>query len=103
MFAVLYRAALNAKTGAFRWVSHGGISAGIWWLIASAGFAIYLANYNETHGNLGSVLAFLVWDHQHRILLGAELDAERERGRAMAAGAGPVRRTVPAGSYRRPR
>ncbi|MBB2941966.1 membrane protein [Actinoplanes lutulentus] len=91
MFAVLYWASPNAKTGGFRWVSPGGIFAVLLWVIASAAFAIYLANfanYNATYGTLGGVIAFLVWlwISNIAILLGAELDAELERGRAIAAG-----------------
>jgi membrane protein len=91
MFAILYWASPNAKTGGFRWVSPGGIFAVLLWVIASAAFAIYLANfanYNKTYGTLGGVIAFLVWlwISNIAILLGAEMDAELERGRAMAAG-----------------
>ncbi|WP_229072194.1 YihY/virulence factor BrkB family protein [Actinoplanes sp. DH11] len=94
MFAVLYWASPNAKTGGFRWVSPGGIFAVLLWVIASAAFAIYLANfadYNATYGTLGGVIAFLVWlwISNIAILLGAELDAELERGRAIAAGHSP--------------
>ncbi|BCJ45018.1 hypothetical protein GCM10010168_84080 [Actinoplanes ianthinogenes] len=91
MFAILYWASPNAKTGGFRWVSPGGIFAVLLWVAASAGFAIYLANfanYNKTYGTLGGVIAFLVWlwISNMAIMLGAELDAELERGRAIAAG-----------------
>jgi len=91
MFAILYWASPNAKTGGFRWVSPGGIFAVLLWLIASAAFAIYLAtfaNYGKTYGTVGGIIAFLVWlwISNIAILLGAELDAELERGRAIAAG-----------------
>ncbi|HEY7272877.1 MAG TPA: YihY/virulence factor BrkB family protein [Actinoplanes sp.] len=94
MFAILYWASPNAKTGGFRWVSPGGIFAVVLWILASAAFAIYLgnfANYNKTYGTLGGVIAFLVWlwISNIAILLGAELDAELERGRAIAAGHRP--------------
>jgi membrane protein len=91
MFAILYWASPNARTGGFRWVSPGGIFAVVLWLIASGAFALYLAtfaNYSKTYGTLGGVIAFLVWlwISNIAILLGAELDAELERGRAIAAG-----------------
>ena len=94
MFAILYWASPNAKTGGFRWVSPGGIFAVVLWLAASAAFAIYLANfanYSKTYGTLGGVIAFLVWlwISNIAILLGAEFDAELERGRAIAAGHDP--------------
>jgi len=94
-FAILYWASPNAKTGGFRWVSPGGLFAVVLWILASAAFAIYLANfanYNKTYGALGGVIAFLVWlwISNIAILLGAELDAELERGRAIAAGHDPT-------------
>jgi len=86
MFAILYWASPNAKTGGFRWVSPGGIFAVVLWLAASAAFAIYLANfanYNKTYGTLGGVIAFLVWlwITNIAVLLGAQLNAELERER----------------------
>ncbi|TQS46131.1 YihY/virulence factor BrkB family protein [Cryptosporangium phraense] len=95
MFAILYWASPNAKTGGFRWVSPGGLFAVVLWIVASIAFAIYLgnfANYNKTYGTLGGVIAFLVWMWVSNlaILLGAELDAELERGRAAAAGHDPT-------------
>ena len=95
MFAILYWASPNAKTGGFRWVSPGGLFAVLLWVLASVAFAIYLANfanYNKTYGTLGGVIAFLVWMWITNIavLLGAELDAELERGRAVAAGHDPT-------------
>jgi membrane protein len=95
MFAILYWASPNAKTGGFRWVSPGGVFAVVLWLAASAAFALYLANfanYDKTYGTLGGVIAFLVWlwISNIAILLGLELDAELERGRAMAAGHDPT-------------
>ena len=94
MFAILYWASPNARTGGFRWISPGGLFAVLLWAVASVGFAIYLANfanYNKTYGTLGGVIAFFVWlwISNIAILLGAELDAELERGRAIAAGHDP--------------
>jgi membrane protein len=90
LFALLYWASPNAKQG-FRWVTPGGVLALLVWLIASAGFAVYVANfgsYNKTYGSLAGIIIFLVWlwISNVAILLGAELNAELERGRAIAAG-----------------
>jgi membrane protein len=95
MFAILYWASPNAKTGGFRWVTPGGLFAVLLWILASVAFALYLANfanYNKTYGAVGGVIAFLVWMwiSNIAILLGAELDAELERGRAIAAGHDPT-------------
>jgi membrane protein len=90
MFAILYWAAPNARRK-FRWVSPGGVLGVILWLIASGLFAFYVANfgnYNKVYGSLGGVIVFLVWMWISNIalLLGAEFNAELERGRAMAGG-----------------
>jgi len=91
MFALLYWAAPNVKHPHFRWVTPGGITGVLLWIIASAGFALYVANfasYNKTYGALGGVIVFLVWlwISNIAILLGAELNAEAERGRQIEAG-----------------
>ena len=90
LFALLYWASPNARQG-FRWVTPGGILAVVVWVLASVAFAIYVANfssYNKTYGSLASVIIFLVWLwlSNTAILLGAELNAELERGRAIAGG-----------------
>jgi membrane protein len=94
MFAVLYWAAPNVKQPGFRWLSPGGVLAVIGWLIASAAFAFYVSNfgsYNKTYGTLGGVIVFLVWLWLSNVmvLLGAEFNAELERGRAIEAGMRP--------------
>jgi membrane protein len=91
MLAVLYWSSPNAKPAGFRWVSPGSVLAVVAWIIASAAFAFYVANfgsYNETYGTLGGVVVFLVWlwITNVAVLLGAELNAETERGREIEAG-----------------
>jgi membrane protein len=91
VFAILYWAAPNARQGGFRWVSPGGTLAVVIWLLGSAGFALYVANfgsYNKTYGTLATIIIFLVWLYltNTAVLLGAELNAELERGRALEAG-----------------
>ncbi|GAB3942959.1 YihY/virulence factor BrkB family protein [Micromonospora vulcania] len=91
MFAILYWASPNARHGGFRWVSPGGVLAMVIWLVISGLFAFYVSNfgsYNKTYGALAGVIIFLVWLWLSNIaiLLGAEFDAELERGRAIAAG-----------------
>ncbi|MFG2039203.1 YihY/virulence factor BrkB family protein [Dactylosporangium sp. NPDC048998] len=95
ILAILYWASPNARQHGFRWITPGGALAVVIWLIASAGFAIYVSNfssYNKTYGTLGGIIAFLVWlwISNIAILLGAEFDAELERGRAIAAGQRPA-------------
>jgi membrane protein len=94
MFAVLYWAAPNVKQPGFRWITPGGVLAVIGWVIASAAFAFYVSNfasYNKTYGALAGPIVFLVWlwISNVMILLGAEFNAELERGRAIEAGMRP--------------
>ncbi|MEU7871963.1 YihY/virulence factor BrkB family protein [Dactylosporangium sp. NPDC049140] len=94
ILAILYWASPNARHHGFRWITPGGALAVVIWLIASAGFAIYVSNfgsYNKTYGTLGGIIAFLVWlwISNIAILLGAEFDAELERERAIEGGLEP--------------
>jgi membrane protein len=91
MFAILYWAAPNVKHPKFRWISPGSVVGVLLWIAASAGFAFYVANfgsYNKTYGALGGVIIFLIWlwVSNIAILLGAEFNAELERGRQIHAG-----------------
>jgi membrane protein len=91
MFAILYWAAPNVKQPGFKWVSPGGLLAVVTWLLASAGFAFYVANfghYNKTYGALGGIIVFLMWlwISNIAVLLGAEFNAELQRGREIAGG-----------------
>ena len=91
MFAILYWAAPNVKHPRFRWISPGGVVGVLLWILASAAFAFYVASfasYNKTYGALGGVIVFLVWlwISNIAILLGAEFNAELERGRQIEAG-----------------
>jgi membrane protein len=91
ILAILYYAAPNVRQPGVRWVSPGSLLAVVLWVIASALFALYVSSfssYNKTYGALGGVIAFLVWLWITNlvILLGAELNAELERGRQIQAG-----------------
>ncbi len=90
MIALLYYASPNAKLRGLKSILPGAALAVVVWLIASALFAFYVANfgsYNKTYGALGGVIIFLVWLWMTNvaILLGAELNAERERTRQLQA------------------
>jgi membrane protein len=94
MFALLYWAAPNVKQPGFRWLSPGGLFAVLVWVLASGAFAVYVGNfgsYNKTYGALAGVIIFLVWLWLSNVavLLGAELNAEVERGRQIEAGHPP--------------
>jgi len=94
MIAILYWATPNAKVRGWRWVTPGSCLALVIWLLASAGFAFYVANfasYNKTYGTMAGVIVFLVWLWLTNlaILLGLEFDAETARRRAIAGGHPP--------------
>ncbi|MFF3917607.1 YihY/virulence factor BrkB family protein [Streptomyces sp. NPDC001852] len=103
MIAILYWATPNARVKGFRWITPGSVLALAIWLIASAGFALYVADfasYNKTYGTMAGVIVFLVWlwIGNLAILLGLEFDAETVRQRAIAGGHPPG-----AEPYTRPR
>ena len=61
------------------------------WIVASAAVRVLRANfgsYNKTYGALAGVIIFLVWlwISNIAVLLGAEFNAELERGRRIEAG-----------------
>ena len=91
MIAVLYYVAPNVKQPGLRWVTPGSAIALVTWIVASALFGIYVAqfgSYNKTYGTLGGVIVFLVWLWVSNValLFGLEFDAELERSRELAAG-----------------
>ncbi len=91
MIDILYYAAPNAKLRGFVWLTPGALLALGIWALASAGFAIFVANfgaYDKTYGTLGGVVVLLVWIWitNVAILLGHELNAERERSAEIAEG-----------------
>jgi membrane protein len=91
LLAVIYWAAPNARQGGFRWVTPGSSLAVLAWIVASALFALYVANfasYNKVYGSVAAVIVFLVWlwITNLAILVGAEFDAELQRSRAISAG-----------------
>ncbi|WP_344403422.1 YihY/virulence factor BrkB family protein [Streptomyces longisporus] len=94
MIAILYWATPNARVKGFRWITPGSVLALVIWMIASAAFAVYVANfasYNKTYGSMAGVIVFLLWlwITNLAILLGLEFDAETVRQRAVAGGHPP--------------
>jgi membrane protein len=84
MLAVLYYASPNVKLRGFKWVTPGSLVAITIWIVASALFGFYVANfgsYDKTYGTLGGLIALLVWFwiSNLAILFGHQLNAERER------------------------
>jgi membrane protein len=88
---VLYYASPNARLRGFKWVTPGSVVAIVVWAVASAAFALYVANfgsYDKTYGTLGGLVALLVWFwiSNLAILFGHQLNAERERSAEIEEG-----------------
>jgi uncharacterized BrkB/YihY/UPF0761 family membrane protein len=69
------------------------------WLLASAAFALYVANfgsYDKTYGTLGGVVVLLVrmWITNMALLFGHQLNAERERSAELAEGTREARHEI---------
>lgn len=74
----------------WEWFNWGSAFAVLGWIVGSAGFAIYVGNfssYNETYGALAAVIVLMLWLFlsSYVVLLGAEINADRER-RARSVG-----------------
>ena len=87
----LYYFTPNIRKPKFRWISVGATIAILTWILASVGFAFYVANfssYNKTYGSLAGVVVFLLWLWLTNLalLFGAEVDAELERASQLQAG-----------------
>jgi membrane protein len=82
--AVLYRVAPDRDAPKMRWVSVGAVVATVLWLLASAGFSLYVNNfgsYAKTYGAIAGIVVMLMWlwITAYAILLGAEINAESEQ------------------------
>ncbi|OLT09995.1 ribonuclease BN [Kocuria sp. CNJ-770] len=91
LIAILYYFTPNVEQPKFRWISMGSIVALIVAALAAAAFTWYVVNfasYNATYGIIGSVIILLLglWIINNVLLLGAEIDAEVERGRELQGG-----------------
>ncbi len=89
--ALLYYATPNVKFTKIRIITVGSFVAILAWLVASVGFAFYVANfssYNRTYGAIAGVVVGLLWlwITNLAVLFGAELDAELERSRELQLG-----------------
>ncbi len=91
LIAMLYYFTPNVRQPKFRWISMGSLVALVVSAIAVAAFAFYVSNfssYSATYGIIGSVIILLlgIWIVNNVLLLGAEIDAEVERGRELQGG-----------------
>jgi membrane protein len=82
--AVVFRYGPSRTKPKWRWSTPGAIFATLMWIIGSALFSLYVANfssYNETYGSMGAIVILLTWLllTAYVILIGGELNAEMER------------------------
>lgn len=84
IFSLLYWACPGVAQPRFRLVTAGGVLATGVWVVASAGFGVWVAysgSYNRTYGSFAAVIISLMWLWLSNLalLLGAELNAEIQR------------------------
>jgi membrane protein len=82
--SVMYRFGPAPHSARWHWVTPGNVTAVTLWLLASLGFSLYVSSfgsYNKTYGALAAVIVLLMWLYLSAIviLLGAEIDAIREK------------------------
>jgi membrane protein len=111
MIGLIYYASPNVKQRGFAWITPGGIVALVAWLLASAGFGIYVSqfgSYNKVYGSMAGVVVLLIWMWitNLAILFGHELNAERERDAQFKEGVPGAEREIqlePRDTPKRPR
>jgi membrane protein len=89
--ALLYYATPNVQQPKLRWISVGAAVAIVIAVGASILFSIYVAgfgSYNKVYGSLAGVVVTLIflWLTNVALLVGAEVNAEIERGRQLQGG-----------------
>ena len=99
IFSILYYASPNVRLRGFVWVTPGAVVALVVWILASAVFAFYVANfgaYDKTYGTLGGVVILLVWMWitNIAILFGHQLNSERERSAELEEGVPRAEREI---------
>ena len=96
---VVYRFGPNMRGARGRWITPGAFLVILFWLVASAGFSYYLANfgnYNEVYGSIGAVVALLMWlfISAWLVLLGAAINVVWSRIARSQKGMEPPRPDV---------
>ena len=89
-FWIMYYALPNRDQSAYKiTLLKGAAAAAVLWLLATAAFRLYVANfssYSESYGFLGAVIVLLLWLYITGlvVLIGGELNAELEERRGAA-------------------
>jgi membrane protein len=94
VFAIVYGFAPDLRNRKFRWISPGAALGVVIWLLASAGFFFYVANfgnYGATYGAFAGAVILLLWLYLTSIafLLGGELNGAIERSQRAGEGGPP--------------
>jgi membrane protein len=93
VFSYIYYVTPDIQQRALRSILPGAVVGVTVWLAVSAGFSTYLANFksfNVTYGTFAAAIILLVWLWLTNValLFGAEINAETERAKQVAEGAG---------------
>lgn len=86
-FAALYFWAPDVEDQKWYWITPGSVIGVGLWVLASAGFRIYLSyfnSYSATYGSLGAVIVLMLWFYISALalLIGAECNAAIEHAAA---------------------
>jgi len=86
-FALIYYYGPDVKQQHWYWITPGSVLGVLLWVIASAGFRVYLHFYNSysrTYGSLGAVIILMLWLYVTGLafLVGGEVNAEIEHAAA---------------------
>jgi membrane protein len=92
VFAYVYYVTPDVEQRSFRWVTPGAAVGVLLWLVASAGFSIYVsrvANVGAIYGTFAGAIILVgwLWLTNVALLFGAELNAEIEREKEISEGA----------------
>jgi membrane protein len=79
IYAIVYYAAPNVRIRTWRFITPGSVFGVLLWIVASAGFFLYVSgfsNYGATYGAFSAVVVLLVWLWLTNtvLLFGAELN-----------------------------
>ncbi|HSZ18287.1 MAG TPA: YihY/virulence factor BrkB family protein [Candidatus Acidoferrum sp.] len=86
-YALIYSCGPNARNRRWYWITPGSVFGGLLWLVASAGFRVYLRyinTYTAIYGSLGALIILVVWLYVSGLafLIGGEINANIERAAA---------------------
>jgi membrane protein len=86
-YALIYTFGPNLRKRRWHWITPGSVFGAISWLVASAGFRIYLRfvnNYSLIFGSLGALVILMIWLYVTGLafLIGGEINANIERATA---------------------